>query len=250
KYIREAVWPSAAMKKITGDVDVTEQDIQFGYQANYGPKAEVRAIVLDSQRRAQEVWEKATKNPKVEFFGQLAEQYSMEPSSRSNQGRVPPIRQHGGQPELEKEAFSLKPGEISGIIQVANNYVILYLENFTKPMQGLSMQEARPYIYEDVHEKKLRARMSSEFDRLKDDAQIDNFLAGTSQAPKKRISQNGPASSKSGNTPLPDAAVPAAYETSGLMPRSVPSNSQPRPAMPSPNDAAPQRSAAVSGMQR
>ena len=61
KYVHDAVWPSAALKLLAGDVKVSDQDIEQGYQANYGAKANVRAIVMDNQRRAQEVWQKAAK---------------------------------------------------------------------------------------------------------------------------------------------------------------------------------------------
>jgi parvulin-like peptidyl-prolyl isomerase len=235
KYMHDAVWPSTALKLIVGDVPVTDEDIDRGYKSNYGSKAQVRAIVLDTQRRAQEVWEKARNNPSLDFFAKLAEQYSIEPASRANEGRVPPIRQFSGQPDLEKEAFRLKPGEISGIVQVSDKYVIMYLEGFTKPVQ-VSRDEVKNLIYEDVHEKKLRLKMASEFDRIKDEARIDNYLAGTSQSPQRTakagartngISSAGPASG--GRSINDDATVPAAFETTGLLPKSPPGAVQGNP---------------------
>jgi parvulin-like peptidyl-prolyl isomerase len=234
RYMRDAVWPSAALKLISGDVQVTDEDIDHGYKSNYGAKAQVRAIVVDTQRRAQEVWQKARDNPSVDFFGKLAEQYSIEPASRSNQGRVPPIRQFSGQPELEKEAFSLKPGEVSGIVQVTDKFVILYLEGFTKPMQ-VSKDEVKNLIYEDVHEKKLRLKMATEFDRLKDEARIDNYLAGTTQSPQRTEAkagarQMGISDARTGGpTPTDGATLPAAYETTGLLPRTPPTAQTPSP---------------------
>ncbi len=227
KYLKDSVWPSTALKLIAGDVKVTDEDIQKGFKANFGKRAQVRAIVIDSQRRAQEAWQQARENPSVEFFGKLAEQYSIEPASRANQGRVPPIQQFGGQPELEKEAFALKPGEISGIIQVLDKYVILYLEGYTEPVK-VKIEEVRNDIYEDIHEKKLRMAMAREFERIKDEAGIDNFLAGTSHAPQRKAqTAAGRGSSKSAE---PDAgAVPAAFETTGLLPRNPPTTQTGQP---------------------
>ncbi|HZZ27806.1 MAG TPA: peptidylprolyl isomerase [Pirellulales bacterium] len=255
KYMHDAVWPSTALKLIVGDVKVTDDDIDRGYDANYGKKAQVRAIVLDTQRRAQEVWQKARDNPSVDFFGKLAEQYSIEPASRANEGRVPPIRRYGGQPDLEREAFNLKPGEISGIVQVTDKFVILYLEDFTKPVQ-VRKDEVKSLIYEDVHEKKLRLKMSSEFDRLKDEANIDNYLAGTSHSPQRNeakagargsgISSTGPASpdklgltGPGGRSITDDATVPAAYETTGLMPRTPPTTQTASPSNSRSNSGSP-----------
>ena len=113
----------------------------------------------------------------VKNFGDLAEQYSIEAGSRSLRGEVPPIQKHGGQPLLEKEAFALKPGELSGIIQVGDTYVILFCEGRTKPI-NTSFEEVKDLLYRDIHEKKLRMAMAKIFDDLKDNSRIDNFLAG------------------------------------------------------------------------
>ena len=43
-------------------------------------------------------------------------------------GLIPPIRKHVGDENLERIAFGLKEGEISPVIQVANQYVILKCE--------------------------------------------------------------------------------------------------------------------------
>ena len=94
KYLHDSVWPSTALKLIAGDVKVTDEDIQKGYKANFGPRPQVRAIVLRQPAPRQEAWQQARDNPSVEFFGKLAEQYSIEPASRANQGRVPPIQQY------------------------------------------------------------------------------------------------------------------------------------------------------------
>ena len=52
------------------------------FEANYGERVRCRAIVLGNMRRAQEVWDKARQNPSLDFFGDLAEEYSIEPQSQ------------------------------------------------------------------------------------------------------------------------------------------------------------------------
>jgi parvulin-like peptidyl-prolyl isomerase len=184
-YVHDAVWPAVALKKmVVGTVKVTEEDLKKGFEANYGPRVRCLAIVLNSQRQAQDVWEKARTNNTSQYFGDLAEQYSVEASSRALRGEVKPIQKHGGQPVLEQEAFGLKPGELSGIIQVGDKFVILRCEGFTEPVK-VDFEEVKPMIYEDLQEKKLRVAMSQEYDRLMETAQIDNYLAGTSQSGRK-----------------------------------------------------------------
>jgi len=184
-YISDAVWPTVAVKKlVASSVKVTKEDMQKGFEANYGPRVEVLAIVLSNNRQAQQVWEMARNNPTEKFFGQLSKQYSLEGVSANNQGKVPPIQKHGGRPTLEREAFRLKPGEISGIIAVGGKYIILRCLGQTKPVIH-KIDTVRDLLYKDLYEKKLRIAMANEFNRLHAEAQIDNFLAGTIQTGKK-----------------------------------------------------------------
>jgi parvulin-like peptidyl-prolyl isomerase len=183
-YVRDEVWPSVALKKLVGNnLQITEEDLKRGYEANYGQRVRCRAIVVNNQRRAQEVWDKARDNLTVKNFGDLAEQYSIEAASRSLRGEVPPIQQHGGQPLLEKEAFTLKKGELSGVIQVGDTYVILLCEGRTEPVET-DFEEVKKFLYEDIHEKKLRIAMARTFEQLKENAHIDNYLVGNIKLPK------------------------------------------------------------------
>lgn len=184
-YVRDAVWPSVALKQLVGErVEVNDEDLRKGFDSNYGERVEVLAIVLTNQRQANEVWDMARHNPTDQFFGELANQYSVEPVSRSNSGKVPPIRKHGGQPIVEEEAFNLEPGKLSGILNVGDKFVILRCLGRTEPVvQDFNAVKAE--LYKDIHEKKLRIAMAKEFDRLKESAQVDNFLAVPSQSGRK-----------------------------------------------------------------
>jgi parvulin-like peptidyl-prolyl isomerase len=201
QYLRDSVWPSAALKKLTGStIQVTQEDLDKGFKANYSERVRCRAIVLGNMRKAQEVWAKARQNEAMDFFADLAEQYSIEPSSKSLRGEVPPIRRYGGQPQLEDVAFELKPNELSGIIQLGDKFVILKCEGRTEPV-AVNPQEVHDVLYQDIFEKKLRVAMSEKFEEIRTKARIDNFLAGTSQAPE-RVKPDG-----GGGEPRLDEAV-------------------------------------------
>ena len=181
-YVRDSVWPSAALKKLTGDsIQVREQDLQKGFDANYGQRVRCRAIVLHNMRKAMEVWGKARQNPSMEYFGELATEYSIEPTSKSLHGEVPPIRRHGGQPQLEEVAFALQENELSEVIQVGNRFIILKCEGRTKPID-IRREDVEEILRLDITEKKLRLAMAEKFEQIRSVAQIDNYLAGTSQA--------------------------------------------------------------------
>lgn len=180
-YVKDAVWPSVALKKLVEDrVAVTDEDLQRGFESNFGPRVEILACVLSDQRTAQKVWKMARDNPSEAFFGRLAEQYSIEPVSASNSGKVPPIRKFSGQPTIEREAFKLKPGELSGIVATGDKYVIMKCQGYTEPLvsdRGAVQDE----LLRDLTEKKYSTEMSREFDRLKETAQIDNFFVAVKE---------------------------------------------------------------------
>ncbi|HLA86235.1 MAG TPA: peptidylprolyl isomerase, partial [Thermoguttaceae bacterium] len=213
-YMHDSVWPSVALRKLAGDQGaVTEEDIRRGFEANYGPRVRCLAAVFSDLRLTQRIWKMAREKHQTlaearekqvasgitaqqadglffdtfnDFFGDLAEQYSIEPGSRKLRGQVPPIKKWGGQPILEKEAFALSPGELSGIIQVGDKFVVLFCQGLTDPV-NVDPASVRELILEDLREKKLHAAMATYFQRLQDFATIDNYLAGTSQSPQEKL---------------------------------------------------------------
>ncbi len=197
-YVEDEVWPTCALKKlVAGTVVVSDEDMQKGFEANFGPRVEVLAIVLSDHRKALQVWQLANGNPTEDFFGKLAQQYSVEDASRANNGLVPPIQKHGGRPELEKEAFGLKVGEISKVVQVGEHFIIMMCQGHTQPMVQ-DFDTVKDTLRADIQEKKLRIAMNETFLRLRDDAQIDNYLTGTSQTSRaqRMASQNAEKNSK------------------------------------------------------
>ena len=193
-YVDDAVWPSVALKKLVEDsITISEEDLHKGFDSNFGPRAEVLAIVLNNQRTAQDVFREARSNATEQGFGELASKHSIEPVSRSNFGKIPPLRKHGGRPALEEVAFALQPGEISGVVAWGEQFALLYKQGETTPIVQ-DFQAVRDEIYKEIMEKKLRLAMHARLDALHASAQIDNFLEGTAQAGDvKTASASGPA---------------------------------------------------------
>jgi len=73
---------------------------------------------------------------------------------------------------------------LSGIIQIADKYILLFCEGRTEP-KDIDYASVRKYIYEDIFEKKQRLAMADAFEQLQKNASIDNYLAGTSRSPKQ-----------------------------------------------------------------
>lgn len=191
-YRHDAVWPSVALKKLVGkQIEINDADLKKGYEANYGPRVRCLAIVVNNQRLATRVWELARKTPNPESFARLAEQYSTDANVRALRGEIPPIQQHGGQPLLEKEAFGLKPGELSSIIQIDHDqFAILLCQGMTNPGK-ITFESVHDTIYEDVLDKKQRIAMATCFEELKKAATIDNYVTNTSRSPQRPDAPKG-----------------------------------------------------------
>jgi parvulin-like peptidyl-prolyl isomerase len=184
-YLEDIVRPTVALKKLVGPATISQEDLEKAFQATFGPRARCRMIVLDSQKRAQEVWQLARQNLNSEYFGDLAERYSVDQATRALRGEVPPIQRYGGQPALEREAFSLSQGELSGVVQVADRFLVLFGEGFTEPVD-VDFRDVRSELERDIQDKKQRIAMAEYFTRLRQGSAIDNFVAGTSQSPAGR----------------------------------------------------------------
>ncbi|MEC8337536.1 MAG: peptidylprolyl isomerase [Planctomycetota bacterium] len=199
-YLDKIVWPSVALRKlVASEVQVTDEDLQKAYDANYGPRVRCRAIVMDNLRRAQEVWGMYRARPTVENFAELASQYSIDPGGKSLGGVVPPIQRHGGQPALEKEAFRLKKGEHSGVIQVGDKFIFLLCEGVTKPVE-VDPEEVQDVLHADILEKKHRIMMSRRFEQILEQASIQNMLyPELSRTPASKIKKLNARSSAADN---------------------------------------------------
>ncbi len=181
---RKQLWPMIALSKMVQDnVRVESDDIQKGYEANFGPRVKVRAIILSDMRTAQRVWAEARKNPTESNFGDLCMQYSIDPNTRAIRGEVPPIQRHGGMPELESEAFKLKKGELSDIVTVGQNFVIMLCLGQTEPT-NVPLAQVKDEIIKDVTKKKLEVLISEKVEQLCAQATTENLLTGDVQSPK------------------------------------------------------------------
>ncbi len=184
QYKEDIIWPMLALKRLAGnEITITEEEMQRVFVREYGERVEARMIMCDKLQRAQDAWNLVMKDPST--FGKVARERSIEPTSKALDGQIQPIRRFAGNDNLEKEAFKLEEGQISGIIDVstpeARRYVILLCEGHTTPIVK-SMGE--PMIREQVHklleDEKTQVAVAKVFERLKKEAQVDNFLTNTS----------------------------------------------------------------------
>jgi parvulin-like peptidyl-prolyl isomerase len=184
-YRKNVIVPVLSLKRLTRKyIEVTEEDTQKAYEAHYGQKVQCLAIFFNAgdQRRAMDVWQMANRNKTEESFSDLAERYSFDPESRLGKGVIPAIGRHGGHPEWEKAAFALKPGELSEIVQVEDNLVILYCVKYVDPLP-MKIEDVKVDLVANIFEKKQQIIVARYFEKLHEQTVFDNYLTNESQNP-------------------------------------------------------------------
>ena len=175
QYRDDIIWPTLALKRLVRDeLKVTKEDIDREFESEYGPKVQVRMISTKSKKKAQQILAEVNKNPKA--FPTIAKNKSEDPNSAAARGLIPPIRKHMGDENIERIAFGLKPGQISGVIPFASEFVILKCERHI-PATEISPQYqkmARERLRDRIVDNNLRQASANLSRKLQEDAKVVN----------------------------------------------------------------------------
>jgi foldase protein PrsA len=194
QYRQDVIWPMLALKKLAGaDVKITEEEMQRVFIRDFGERVKARAIICDKLSRAQEAWNLVMKDPSN--FGKVAREKSIDPTSKAIDGQIQPIRQTGSNDNVEREAFRLHDGEISGIIDAstpeARRYVILMCEGRTTPIvKSIDDAGIREQVQKQIEDEKTQMAVAKVFERVKKEAEVDNFLTNTSTRAIRPVTGN------------------------------------------------------------
>ena len=182
QYRTSVIWPMVALRKLAGEqVDLSEDDVKKAFIREYGPRVKARVIMLDNMRRANDVWDEANRNP--DDFEKLAQKYSIDPNSRALGGQVPPIPRYTGNENLEKAAFKLKEGELSGVVEIGTGrWVIMKCEGRTEPVVT-DIEEVRNSLVDQLTEAKTQQAIGKVFEKIKEQTRVDNYLTRSSTGP-------------------------------------------------------------------
>lgn len=223
QYRTSVIWPMLALKKLAGEeVEISEEELQQAFVRNYGPRVKARVIMLDNLRHANDVWEELRENP--DSFEDLAQKKSIDPNSRALGGQVPPIPRYTGNEKLEQEAFKLKNGEISPVIELSHElgrqrYVILKCEGRTQPVVE-SIDDVRDSLYDELKEAKTQQAVGKVFEKLKETTRVDNLYTqvttgpatpvGAQNLPGGAVQAGGTATTRPGTAATPGRATTSA----------------------------------------
>jgi hypothetical protein len=177
EWKQDVIRPKLQMTKLCRDrVQVTDKDYQDAFDAYYGEKVECRMILFPKgeEKQAMNIWSEVRKSE--ENFNRYAKQQAS-PSLAATGGTIRPIGRHTtGNDELEKEAFTLQPGDVSRLIGTPQGEVVLRCVRRVPPDASKNLEHEKQSLAKEIMDRKIQQEMKTLFKELHDSAQPKLFL--------------------------------------------------------------------------
>ena len=136
-------------------VTASEEELHNAYEAYYGEKIRCRIIKWSKKEQniAIKVWP-TIRDSEEEFDKAAKHQATAELAAKG--GEVAPFgRYTTGNLEMEREAFALKPGEITKVIEAPEGFVVLKCIERIPPSHAKTLDEARAELTADIIKRKI-----------------------------------------------------------------------------------------------
>lgn len=165
--------------KVTS-VSVTDAEVEQYFRQHrreYDQPEQVRAshILLESDAEARFVLARLRRGDK---FEDLARQYSKDPGSKEQSGDLGFVGRGQLVGEFEKAAFTLRPGQVSGIVKTQFGYHLIKVTGRKDP-QPANLAQVRDQIRAQLLSKKREAAFQAWLKRIKAQAKIKRFDRAT-----------------------------------------------------------------------
>ena len=149
-------------------------------------KADAKTVAA-AQAKAQDI---LTQLQHGANFADLAKKYSDDPGSKEQGGELGFIQHGATVPEFDKAAFSLQPGQLSGIIHTQFGFHILQVEE-KQPAHEKSVDEVHDLILANLTQQKQSQAAQDYAARLQAEAQ-KNGLQKMAEANHLQVTTTGP----------------------------------------------------------
>ncbi len=168
-FMEDVVRPRLLLTKLlAGQVEVTADEVNKQFEREYGEKRKVQIIMWpggDELKAIMAVWAKIRDNA-AEFDSAATAQAN--PSLGMAKGIIKPMGRHthAKDPEVEKAAFQLKPGEVSPVIATSQGYVVMKLLAVVPPAK-VDRAAVEPALRRQAFDEKLTEAIPEKFNELK-----------------------------------------------------------------------------------
>jgi hypothetical protein len=171
EWKEDIIKPRLLLTKLCKDkITVSEDDLKKAFEAAYGEKRDCRIII----------WPKGEQNIAMKEYDDVRKSeggFDRKARTQANgalaatQGKIRPIAHYSGaHKEVEKAAFTLRPGEVSGLIGTEEGFVVLKVVGTVPPDATVKFEDKREALRKEVFEKKVSAEIPALFKKMHDEA--------------------------------------------------------------------------------
>ncbi len=157
-------------KMVKAQIKVTDDDLQKAFQAQYGPKVECRIIIWPKgeEKIALNAYDKIRASE--EGFNEAACKQAIGHLAAVG-GRIQPIARHAGvHPEVEQQAFTLKPGDLSRLITTPEGTVCIKVDRPVPADEKTKFDDVRKDLEKHCFDAKVTKEIPEIMKRLRDEA--------------------------------------------------------------------------------
>jgi hypothetical protein len=176
EWKEDVIRPRLLLTKLCRDrVSISEQDLREAFEARYGEKVDCRIIMWPPGQ--EQLARKAYGDIRTseEEFERMARSQA-NPNLAATGGQIMPISRYSGNPEVEQEAFRLKPGELSRVIGTPEGAVVLKCNKRVPPDTSKSLEHERASLEKEVFDKKIQQEIPKVFNELRNQAKPNLIL--------------------------------------------------------------------------
>ena len=184
EWIEDVIKPRLLLTKMCKDrVNVTAEDIQKEFENRHGERREAKIICWSREdlKSAQAQWAEARKGDAE--FDAVAKQQA-DPNLAAACGRVKPIGRHSeaNDATVVKTLYTMKPGEISGLMEVSAGIMCIKYTAVVPPEAGKTLDE------------KMQSALRTELSATRLDREIPKCFQELKAAAKPNLLLKGPPS--------------------------------------------------------
>ncbi len=163
-------------KEVRSNVVISEEEIKRHYKEkkkDYSIPEEARLRIIffkgdDGIRKAEDVLGKIKGGAD---FGDMAKKHSEDPTAKDG-GDIGFVKKGHMLPAIENTAFSLKKGEVSGVIKADAGYYIIKIEDRKEPTY-IPIEKVREEIEKSLYEQKANALYDEWLRDLRKNAHVE-----------------------------------------------------------------------------
>ena len=176
QYRQDTIWQILALEELAGArLNPSQEELEKTYESEFGVAIQARWIVLASKADAEAVHAELGQHP--ETFARVAQNKSIDATTRPFGGILSPMRRHTTRTDIENMLFSMQPGKISPITEnfpFPGQFAIYLCEGFLQPLDAdaATVESRKKQLFFHLRGEKRQPIADEIFKELQDRAQV------------------------------------------------------------------------------